>query len=59
MNTTSLQVRMKRLFTEGFTAIDIVESLTSFDAEKKAAYTRQFVVENNMEVVGVTIHPLL
>ncbi len=53
MNTTSLQVRMKRLFTEGFTAIDIAEPLVSFDAEKNAAETRQFMAENTIELVGV------
>jgi hypothetical protein len=49
INASSLQTRMKRLFTEGFTAIDIAEPLVSFDADK----IRQFMEVNNIEVVGV------
>ena len=33
MNTNFLQNRMKRLFTEGFTVLDISETLVSFDAD--------------------------
>jgi len=53
MDNTSLQVRMKRLFTEGFMAIDIAEPLASFDADKNAADTLQFMNKNNLDVVGV------
>jgi hypothetical protein len=35
---------MKRLFTEGFTAMDIAEPLLSFDADKSAEHVRQFNV---------------
>ncbi len=52
INTSSLQTRMKRLFTEGFTAIDIAEPLVSFEADKNATEIRQFMVVNNIEVVG-------
>ncbi|MHC4268977.1 MAG: hypothetical protein ACYSTS_10975 [Planctomycetota bacterium] len=53
MDNTSLQVRMKRLFTEGFMAIDIAEPLASFDTDKCAIDTLQFMNKNNLEVVGV------
>ncbi len=53
MDNTSLQIRMKKLFTEGFMAIDIAEYLVSFDADKCAVDTLQFMNKNDLEVVGV------
>ena len=53
MDNTSLQVRMKRLFTEGFMAIDIAEPLASFDTDKCAVDTLQCMNKNDLEVVGV------
>jgi hypothetical protein len=44
---------MKRLFTEGFMAIDIAEHLASFDTDKCAVDTLQFMNKNDLEVVGV------
>jgi hypothetical protein len=44
---------MKRLFTEGFMAIDIAEPLASFDTDKCAVDTLQFMNKNDIEVVGV------
>ncbi|MHC4185182.1 MAG: hypothetical protein ACYSR4_04535 [Planctomycetota bacterium] len=53
MNSSLLQSRMKRLFTEGFTAMDIAEPLLSFDADKPAADVRRFISDNGLDVVGV------
>jgi len=44
---------MEKLFTEGFTARDIAEPLLSFDADKSAKYVREFMLNNNLGVVGV------
>jgi hypothetical protein len=44
---------MKKLFTEGFTAVDIAEPLISFDAERDASETRQFMLDNGLSVVGI------
>ena len=53
MNTNFLQIRMKRLFTEGFTVLDIAETLVSFDADKDAADTKLYMSESNLEIVGL------
>ena len=53
MNTNFLQVRMQRLFTEGFTVLDISEALISFDADKDAAEIQRFVAEKNLSVIGI------
>ncbi len=53
MNSEPLQSRMKRLFAEGFTAMDIAEPLLSFDADKPAKNVRQFMSDNSLDVVGV------
>ena len=44
---------MKRLFTEGFMAIDITEHLVSFDTDKFAVDTLQLMNKKDLEVVGV------
>ncbi|MHC4207901.1 MAG: hypothetical protein ACYSTT_24875 [Planctomycetota bacterium] len=44
---------MKRLFTEGFTVMDIAESLISFDVDRSAPEIRQIIGQDNVEVVGV------
>jgi hypothetical protein len=44
---------MKRLFTEGFTAMDIAEPLLSFDADKSAEHVRQFMSDSNLGVIGI------
>ena len=53
INVSSLQSRMKKLFTEGFIAIDIAEPLVSFDSEKCAFNTKLFMKENDLELIGV------
>jgi hypothetical protein len=44
---------MKRLFTEGFTVMDIAEPLISFDVEASAPEVRQTIGQDHVEVVGV------
>jgi hypothetical protein len=53
MNAEPIQSHMTKLFTEGFTAVDIAECLPSFDADKSSAYVRQFMSDKRLEVVGV------
>jgi hypothetical protein len=44
---------MKRLFTEGFIAMDIADPLYSFDHDKSAAEVRLFMAEKDLEIVGI------
>ena len=44
MNSNFLQVRMQRLFGEGFIVLDISEALISFDADRDAAEIQHFMV---------------
>ncbi|MHC4645920.1 MAG: hypothetical protein ACYTBJ_10470 [Planctomycetota bacterium] len=44
---------MKRLFTEGFTVMDIAEPLISFDAEQDAVEVAKFLLERDIDTVGV------
>jgi hypothetical protein len=53
MDTNFLQVRMQRLFTEGFIVLDISEALISFDAERDAAEVKRFMSEKNLAIIGV------
>ena len=53
MNTNFLQVRMQRLFTEGFTVLDISEALVSFDADRDAAEVQRFMAEKNLSIIGI------
>ena len=45
--------RLRRLFLEGFSAMDIAEPLVSFDAEAAAATVRRFMAERQFDLVGV------
>lgn len=47
------QAVMKRFFKSGFTAIDIAESLVSFDDDRTARSTREFLKRRDFDVVGV------
>lgn len=49
----SQHARLRRLFFEGFTALDIAEPLVSFDAEADARAVRQFLLERDFDLVGV------
>ena len=53
MDTNFLQVRMQRLFTEGFIVLDISEALISFDSERDAADVQLFMSEKNLAIIGV------
>lgn len=45
--------RLRRLFLEGFSAMDIAEPLVSFDGEAEARTVRDFMVEKNFDLVGI------
>jgi hypothetical protein len=51
MDREALQLRMKRLFSEGFTVLDIAEPLLSFDATADAA-TALAALEGSRDPVG-------
>ncbi|MEE8594544.1 MAG: Swt1 family HEPN domain-containing protein [Gemmatimonadota bacterium] len=51
MDREALQLRMKRLFTEGFTVLDIAEPLLSFDATADAT-TAMVTLEGSRDPVG-------
>ena len=53
MDTNFLQVRMQRLFSEGFIVLDISEALISFDAERDAVEVQKFMSEKNLALIGV------
>ena len=45
--------RLRRLFLEGFSAMDIAEPLVSFDAITDAGSVREYMAEKNFDLVGV------
>jgi hypothetical protein len=45
--------RLKRVFLEGFTAMDIAEPLASFDAERSADEVRSFMTDHDYDLAGV------
>jgi hypothetical protein len=45
--------RLRRLFLEGFSAMDLAEPLVSFDAEADSRVVRQFMTEKNFDLVGI------
>ena len=53
MDREALQLRMKRLFTEGFTVLDIAEPLLSFDASADAAAAADALNSSRDPVGGV------
>jgi hypothetical protein len=50
-----LQSRMKKLFTEAFTALEIAEPLLSFDNDKNSEHVKQAIGAKNQTVAGVRI----
>jgi hypothetical protein len=52
-NSPSNQKRLKRLFEEGFSAMDIAEPLFSFDLEQPAMTVHALLEEKAFDVVGV------
>ncbi|MCZ6825051.1 MAG: Swt1 family HEPN domain-containing protein [Gemmatimonadetes bacterium] len=49
----ALQLRMKKLFTEGFTVVDIAEPLLSFDADSEATEAASALAQSRDPVGGV------
>jgi len=45
--------RLRRLFLEGFLAMDLAEPLVSFDAEAEARWVHEFMVEKDFDLVGI------
>jgi putative nucleotidyltransferase with HDIG domain len=45
--------RLRRLFFEGFTALDLAEPLVSFDAEAESLAVRQFLLDRDYDLVGI------
>jgi len=50
--------RLRRLFLEGFSAMDLAEPLASFDAHTSALDVRAFMEKNDFDLVGVRIDGL-
>ena len=46
-------IRLRRLFLEGFLAMDIAEPLVSFDAGAEARIVHDFMVEKDFDLVGI------
>lgn len=53
LSSAGSSTRLRRLFLEGFTVMDVAESLVSFDAERPAAEVRAFMVARDFDLVGV------
>ena len=51
--TTFTSSRLRRVFLEGFSAMDIAEPLVSFDREAESASVREFMVTRDFDLVGV------
>lgn len=49
----TLSLRLRRLFLEGFLAMDIAEPLVSFDAEADSPTVLDFMVEKDFDLVGI------
>ncbi len=45
--------RLRRVFLDGFNALDVAEPLTSFDADRPAAEVRRFLEARGFDLVGV------
>ena len=52
-NSPANQRRLRRLFDEGFSAMDIAEPLASFDDDRSAAAVRAFLEQRDLMVAGV------
>jgi len=53
VHTDPLQSRMKRLFLEGFSVLDVAEALPSFDADAEADDVRTRMIQAELPVIGV------
>ena len=52
-NLGATSIRLRRVFTEGFTVMDIAEPLASFDAERPADDVRRFLEGHDYDLAGV------
>jgi len=55
MYSSSLQERMQKLYTEGFTVLDIAEPLISFDGDKPAQAVRDLMAQLRLTVAGIRV----
>lgn len=55
MGNQILQFRMKKLFTEAFTTIEIAEQLLSFDSNRNSDEVKQILTEKKLNVAGIRI----
>ena len=53
MDRLTRQARMRRLFTEGFAAIDIAEPLYSVDGVRESRVAAKWMDESGLDLVGV------
>nr|WP_321464434.1 hypothetical protein [uncultured Desulfobulbus sp.] len=51
--------RLRKLFFESFSAMDIAQPLVSFDAETDGEKTRTFMLENGLAIAGVRLQGLV
>ncbi len=45
--------RLRRVFLEGFSALDIAEPLVSFDTGADARYVQAYLIEKDFDLVGI------
>lgn len=45
--------RLRRVFLEGFSAMDLAEPLVSFDSDADAQGVQAFMVEKDFDLVGI------
>jgi hypothetical protein len=51
--------RLRRLFLEGFLAMDIAEPLVSFDADADARSVHDFMIEKDFDLIGIRLSGLV
>ncbi len=51
--------RLRRVFLQGFSVMDVAEPLVSFDAERPAAEVSRFLDEHDYDLVGVRVGGLV
>jgi hypothetical protein len=57
--SSSSGARLKRLFDEGFTVMDIAEPLVSFDGDRPATEVRSFMEARGFDLVGIRLDGLV
>ncbi len=51
--------RLGRIFNEGFTVMDLAEPLVSFDAEADALTVKKYMIEKDLDLVGIRVEGLV